>query len=50
MKKVAVQKGEVIAHQPTMKSMSRKEVNAQDLRRQDIKESGMKLTKMTPKQ
>ena len=47
--KVSIQKGELKADQPTMKNMSRKEINSQDMARNALKNSGMKLNLMTPK-
>jgi hypothetical protein len=49
MAKVSVQKGKIEAHQPTMKSMSRPEINAEDAKRHSVSKSGMNLVKMTPK-
>lgn len=47
--KVSVQKGSIEAHQPTMKSMSRPEIDREDAERHAVGRSGMNLKMMTPK-
>jgi hypothetical protein len=47
--KVSVQKGPIVAHQPTMKSMTRPEIDVEDGARHAVGRSGMNLKMMTPK-
>jgi hypothetical protein len=47
--RVEIQKGKVVAHQPTMKSMSRSEVDREDAERHAVGRSGMNLTLHVPK-
>lgn len=47
--KVEVQKGPIVAHQPTMKSMSRPEIDREDAARHAVGRSGMNLKLHTPK-
>ena len=48
--KVQVQKGPVVAHQPTMKSMTRAEVDRQDAEHAALRRDGMILKLHMPKQ
>jgi hypothetical protein len=48
--KVSVQRNPIQADQPTMKNMSRREIDAQDMARNALKNTGMKCHLMTPKQ
>ena len=48
--KVEVQKGPIKAHMPTMKSMTRPEIDAEDAARHAVGRSGMNLKLHMPKQ
>jgi len=47
--KVPVQKDKIVAHQPTMKSMTRPEIDVEDRARHAVGRSGMNCHLMTPK-
>lgn len=48
--KIEVQRGPIVAHQRTMKSMTRPEIDAEDAARHAVGRSGMNLKLHKPKQ
>ena len=48
--KVEVQKGEIKAHQPNYRYMSRQQINAEDIKNAAMRDDMKRMTLHTPKQ